>query len=250
MDKHENIPPELLKEIERFVLHKMLPEERESFKARMSINPDMMKATEEMLLFSTGIQEVSLEEKLNYFHKDLSKTSHSVKATTKVFRLKRWLVAASIIFVILVATALLFFTKGKEERLFAEYYQRDPGLLTAMGASENYSFERAMIDYKVGNYEAAITGWERLQLAKPDNDTLHFFLGSAWLALKQTRKAIPYFKKVTAFSKSAFISDAYWYLALAQLKEGNRKESLRMLTKTDHPKRAALLLLLQDERQH
>ena len=38
------------------------------------------------------------------------------------------------------------------QKLFAQFYQEDPGLITAMSSEGQYEFDRAMVDYKSGNY--------------------------------------------------------------------------------------------------
>lgn len=246
MDKNQHIPQEVWEEIERFLRHEMTAEEEEIFKARMSNNPVLQQTTEEMRLLLIGVQEASLQGRLNEFHKELTSSAVPAKTSGKLLRIK-WLAAASVIIIILISASLFLFNKSEEEKLFAQYYQPDAGLLSAMGTSANYTFDRAMVDYKTGNYKAAIKSWESLHTMQPNNDTLNYFLGSAWLANNKAAKAVPYLQQVAASPNSAFMSDANWYLALAYLKEKHTNEAIAALEKTTHPDKDALLKKLQHD---
>lgn len=234
-------------EIECFLLQKMPPAEEELFRERMAKDLDLKDATEQIRLLSIGIQESLLQEKLDAFHQEIStKPDAEQRRKGKTLSMKRWLVAASALLIIALSAYLFIWRKNKEATLYADYFQPDTGLLTAMGTSSNYQFDRAMVDYKSGNYEAAANAWEGLLKLNPANDTLNYFLGSAYLANKSTDKAIPYFEKVIASANSAFVKDAYWYMALAQLKKEDKKKAIFYLQKSDYPEKEALLKKLEE----
>ncbi len=115
-----------------------------------------------------------------------------------------------------------------------------------MGVTDHYEFEKAMVDYKTGQYEEAIAAWNKLLLKNPGNDTLNYFIGSALMADKEFKQAKIYFDKVIEFPASVFIQNARWYKALILLKEGNKKEALELLKLTEHPKKEALIHKLQE----
>lgn len=242
MNTEEQIPHELLEEIERFLNQQMPPVEKEAFLARVSANKELTKNLDEMQLIFLGIQEASLQERLVDFHKEIPhKLEQPKKKEGKLLPLKMWLVAASVVLIISICGWLIFFRQDKNEMLFTEYFQPDPGLVSAMSISENYYFDRAMVDYKTGNYEASIKTLDSLQRITPGNDTLNYFLGTAWLAKKQPGKAIDYLQKASALPNSVFIKDANWYLGLAHLKQGNKKEAIYFIQRSDHLQKEALL---------
>ncbi len=80
--------------------------------------------------------------------------------------------------------------------------------------------------------------------AKPENDTLNYFIGSAWLAKEDGEQAIPYFKKVIAAPGSYFLSDAYWYIGLALLSQNKTGEAIPFIKQSGHEQKDALLLKL------
>ena len=246
MDKQQPIPTEF-EEIELFLLQQMPAKEEEAFLARMSANADLKKRTEEMQLLFLGIQEAALEKKLPVFHKTLrASTNENEIGKYKLLPLKSWLVAASIVSIAALSVWAIWFKNGKEEKLFAQYFQPDPGLISAMGSTDNYVFDRAMIDYKTGNYSAAIKTWDSLQTVHPDNDTLTYFLGSAYLAMEQTGKAIPYLQTITSAKNSVFVKDANWYLALAFIKTGKPKEAIPLLIASEKKEKSEVLKELQN----
>jgi tetratricopeptide (TPR) repeat protein len=241
MSDQHLIPQEQWEEIERFLLHEMTSDEEERFRERMLLDSDLKKATEEMKLLSIGVQEAYLENKLDHFHKEIIPNSAEKKRNGKLLSIRRWLVAASIVFVLIISGYFFFGRKNKNAELYAEFFKPDPGLVSAMGSSPNYQFERGMIDYKTGNYEAAIKTWEGLLVAKPNSDTLNYFLGSAYLANKKTDEAISFFEKITALPAGSFTSDAYWYLGLSYLKQGKTNKAVEYIQKSGNPQREAIL---------
>ena len=125
--------------------------------------------------------------------------------------------------------------------MYAKYYIQDAGLMTAMGVSENYNFDKAMIDYKTGDYEKAIDAWQKLLLTNPANDTLHYFIGSAYMALDRPARALMNFEWVLKSANSNFKTDAYWYAGLALLKQGELEKASNYIRLSDNPKKDELL---------
>ncbi len=236
MNNHDHIPADI-EQVERFLRKEMPPEEREAFLDRLATDGELQQVVEEMQLLSIGIQEAALQRNLDQFHKEMPALR---PAKRNVFSTRRVAAAA----VIIVASALAFWlllNGGREEKLFTSYYQPDPGLPTLMSSADNYEFYQAMVDYKSGEYEKAIAAWDALLQQQPANDTLSYYLGSAWLANKQPAKAITYLEKVAANTNSSFVQDAGWYLALAWLQQGDKEKAKAALEKTQHRRREELL---------
>jgi len=241
----QEIPPEELTLIEQYLLDELPPQEREAFTARLYQDSTLKAQVEEMRLLLVGIKEVSLEKQLNTFHRELSASEHQPATPAK--SLSPWFlkIAASVVLLGALAWWVISQSNGPE-KLFATYYTPDPGLITAMSSSDNYLFDRAMVDYKTGQYEAAIKAWQGLSTSKPNNDTLQYFIGSAWLALHEQEKAIPLFRKVSSAPTSGFWKEANWYLGLALLKEGKTEEALPYLEKSDHQEKQSLISKLKE----
>jgi tetratricopeptide (TPR) repeat protein len=82
---------------------------------------------------------------------------------------------------------------------------------------------------------------------KPENDTLNYFIGSAHLALKDVKIAQSYLEKVTRLPEGRFSQEAYWYLALSYLSEGEFELAKKALAKSDHPDKEALMEALKSK---
>jgi predicted Zn-dependent protease len=245
LDKDQQISQERLEEIERFLQLEMTQEERVSFLSRIQVDPELAEHVNEMQFLYVGVQEASLQQRLDRFHEEIPRNSADTTSGARMFSLRTLLAAASIIIVFAVSGWWLFIRTEPNQSIFADFYSPDPGLISAMTTSDSYLFDRAMIDYKTGHYEDAINAWSKLQTSHPTNDTLNYFLGSAMLATERTEKAIGYLERVTTSGSSAFLKDTYWYLALAWIKEGDVTKAISWLELSDHPQRDELLKRLR-----
>lgn len=237
-----NISPEEFERIEQFLDNEMSPEQMLAFEQELQKDSSLQQKVDEVRLLRTGIEETMLEEKLNEFQAGLSVSSSTSQPPGKVISIgKRLLAAASVIAVIGLSVWWIFLKETKYEKMYSDYYKADPGLLTAMSASDNYTFEKAMVDYKNGNYRNAIEAWLLLQKDQPTSDTLNYFLGAAYQADGNNKEAINYLEKAVANVNSPFYKDACWYLGLAYLKEGKIETAKEYILKSGHAKRESLL---------
>ena len=243
MDNTTDISQEEWESLERYVLNNMTPEERTEFDTKLSADNSLQAKMAEMQLLLIGVNEAVLQEKLNMFHQGLSTEVKEYHIRRKPSSIKTWLIAASILLIAGISGWLLLYRETTDEKLFATYFKQDPGLITAMSATDNYAFEKAMIDYKKGDYKAAIHTWDSLQKGQPANDTLTYFLGVAQLANKNSKEAVTYLEKIPA--SSFFKADAQWYLGLALLKEGKKEEAKKAIQQSSHPDKDELLKKLK-----
>lgn len=247
MNRDIDISQEEFEAIERYIQQQMTVEEREAFTKKLNTDLALKHKLETIKLLLMGIQEAELEEKLEEFHDGLHLLKKNrIQPPTNTFALKKWLVAASVLVIVALSSLLFLNRDTKEEKLFAAYFRPEPGLISAMGTSDNYLFDRAMVDYKVGDYDAALAAWENLLASKPENDTLNYFIGSAYLIKKKEETAIAHFKKVIDNQNSFFRNDALWYTGLALLKLNRKTEALGFIERAEHENKAALLKELKD----
>jgi TolA-binding protein len=200
-------------------------------------DPVWREKADGLRLLILGIEEAKLEDSLEGFHLQTEKVgrqNHWMK----------WVAAASIVGVAVIGASLLL-TGTPEEKLFELYYRPDPGLPTLMGVSDHFQFENAMVSYKTGDYGEAIDHWQELLKEHPGNDTLNYFLGSAYLADGKVPLAIKSLDRVSEVPESVFLSDAYWYLALGKLKLNKKEEAIEALRLSGHPGKERLLSELE-----
>ncbi len=241
MNRNNDITPQESANIERYIFKQMPQDEYDAFTKRLQEDEDLREKTKNTRLLLVGIQEAELTDRINDFHKTLA----FKQKKAKVFSLKQWLVAASVVALVGLSALLFFNHFNSQEKLFNEYYKPDPGLITAMGMSQNYLFDHAMIDYKTKNYDRAIQAWKQLLAEKPANDTLNYFIGSALLANDKAEAAVPYFEKVLTDSSSYFLYDTYWYLGLALVKQQKSEKAIPYIQKAKHANKEAFLQKLK-----
>lgn len=234
MENTPNITQEELELMERFWQGKFVDNKEErQLRERYATDSLWRNKADEARLLVVGIREAALEDKLPGFHRQ-------VAAPVRKTNWLRMGVAACIVGITTLGV-LFFFSKSPGERLFSQFYKPDPGLPTLMGVSDSYEFENAMVSYKTGDYQKALYGWQGLRKSNPGNDTLAYFIGSAYLAQGRTDSALTNLNDVIAVPQSVFRSDAAWYLALAWLKQGNKTEAVKALQQSDHADKERLL---------
>ena len=122
------------------------------------------------------------------------------------------------------------FSATDYEGLYELNHQTYPNTVFAITRSDSReSLERdAFVAYEQGNYESAIPLFDQLSQDGDGEAYIDFFLGQSYLNLKRPKEAIRKFEQAIA-SDGEFTEEAYWYLALAYLKDGNSAEALKLL---------------------
>lgn len=241
------ITPEEFEILEQYLTNQMDSVDREEFSKKIDEDPVLHQKLHSVKLLMIGVQESTLQQNLEQYHKDLESSKENASSSTaKVFSIKQWLVAASILLIAGIAALLYFTAPNPNEKLYSQFFKSDPGLINSMGISDSYEFDRAMIDYKMGEYDKAIVAWEKLLKENSANDTLNYFLGSANLALDNNDKAIRYFSIVLSNPNSAFYKDANWYTGLALLKGNKKEEAIPFIEKSGYPNKDELLKKLKE----
>lgn len=245
MNVHD-FPQEDFEHIEKYVNGNLDPTELEQFEQRLLNDAEFRSKVEELKVTLIGIEAQALKEQLDIFHEELHEntcTSETESTKTTTLNWKYILVAAALI---IAAGSFWFLKTDTNEQLYAKYFSPDPGLPTAMSSSDNYEFYEAMVSYKQGHYQSAISKWEILQKKKPNNDTLNYFIGVAYLADKNEQTAIPFLEEVVKDSNFPLIDDAFYYLGLAYLKTQNINKAKANLHKSTIDNSKALLSELKN----
>ena len=218
MITNSNISQELLEAVERYCNGTMPAEELQNFEARLAADSDFKTTVDDIRTLLLGIEAQSLKEQLDDFHQDLPILLDTEDSNPKVRFLNFRRVAIAAMMVVSLGT-IWYFMGSSNDRLYNQYYSPDPGLPTTMGSSDNFEFYDAMVDYKMGDYKKAIAKWTVLHDKAPKNDTITYFLGTAYLANDMVDKAIPLLKDVAITDESAFQNEAHYYLGFAYLKK-------------------------------
>lgn len=135
---------------------------------------------------------------------------------------------AAVIAVLLSAAVWWMARPNANERLFAEHFTPEPALPVTMSATDDLAFQDAMVAYKLGDHQEARDKWSAQLQGEPGNDTLHFYIASASLAVGDAEAAIPLFKGLADDAGSVFRDRSRWQLFLAYLKIGDREALMAM----------------------
>ncbi len=222
--------------IDAYLLEDLDPNARADFEERMKLFPDFRTLVEEQKAIIRGVEEHTLKNSFEDFHSEI------VEEPKKKWQSPSWLaLAASVLILISVSIWAIFSSGNSSQKVFAANFKPDPGLPTTMSTSSNYDFYYGMVNYKRKEYSEAISRWETLYAANPENDTVIYFLGVANLANGNARQAKKYLQSAKEKPESAFYEDAQYYLALALLKENKIEEAKQALAESTSP--ASIVLL-------
>ncbi|MEX0996295.1 MAG: hypothetical protein WDZ45_04540 [Flavobacteriaceae bacterium] len=230
MHQEKNISQNTLELIERYLNNELHGQSLIDFEKKLQNDKDFRDQVDFVKNIPIGVERAVLKEKIESFHSEIQSQPPTIKLHRTNFFLK-FAVAAS--FIIGFGLLFYFYQTSPNEKLYQAYYSPDPGLPTVMSSTSEYDFYDAMVDYKRKNYDSAIRKWSVSIENSPDNDTLNYFLGMAWMASKEEEKAFPYLEQVTKNNESVFQNDARFYTALYHVKNNNielAKQNLSGLT--------------------
>jgi predicted Zn-dependent protease len=227
--------------IEAYLNNALSEEKLLVFEEQLKRDKEFAATVESIKMTIAGIETQALKEQLNDFHDELTTPEKDTKSKEPKVRTLHWKRIAVAAVLIIAAGSLWFINSDSNQMLYNEFYTPDPGLPTTMNSSNQYEFYNAMVSYKRGRYTDALKTWNSQLKLKAENDTLNYFVGSALMANKEEKKAIPYFKDVTTQKNSVFRNEAFYYLGLAYLKDGQTDQAREFLQQSDLVKAKALL---------
>lgn len=247
MGESENLSQQDQEIFEQFLLDRMSDSEEATFQVRLDSEPEFKRLFEEFKVMFRAIEESGLRSKLNEYHAGIDNDDSKIRKIHPLKYKYRYFIAASVAFLIFLAGYKFMVRPNSYNNIYDKYYTVDPGLPTVMGETGNYEFYKAMVDYKRGEYDTAIAKWEVLLVKKPDNDTLNYFLGSAYLAKYNMDKAIPFLERVTKDPRSFFYSDSQFFLGLIFVKKKDIQEAKAHLKLSKSEKSNQVLLQLENK---
>lgn len=209
-------------------------EAMQQFKNKQEEDPQWDNKLRAVKLLRTGIAEAGLRDAMEQWHQvtfeEKAKTSKPMIAWWKMAGVAAGLVLA-------VGVWFLMNQQDTVSKLYATYYKPDPGLMTVMSNTDDYAFEKAMVEYKSKEYKKAIATWERQLKTQSNSDTLLYFIGAAQQAEGHWQAAEKNLSIVANQSQSAFYKDANWYMALILLKKnGDKNEIIHYLKRSEKEK--------------
>lgn len=231
--------------IEQYLMGLPDPEIQEEIRLKILSDADFAARVEEISQLRLGVERAALAAKLNSFHADVA-DQNRIASVRRLNPFQLWGVAASFFLIISAGIWWIIGQRSPGEDLYQTYYQADPGLVTSMSGDSNYDFERAMVDYKSGEYPKAKAAFESLLKNGSQNDTLRYFLAMTELNLQNEPAAKQLLQAVSMDSTSGFSKDSFWYLALLAMKEGEFDLAKKYLEQSGRTKSDELIQAMED----
>lgn len=226
--------------IEAYIEGKLSVDEVILFEKKLQQDQSFNVTYEEVKNLKSNIEIAFLKENMNDFHKSINNLppKKALFLNSKTFKY-----VLSIAAVFIVGLGIFWNLKpNKYQNIYNNYYTQDPGLPTVMGERSNFQFYDGMVNYKKEEYAEALNKWTTLLQQNPKNDTLHYFIGMAYLGANQDHKAITHLENVGANKFSAFYNEANYYKALYLIKQEKLEEAKKLLLNLkDHLKAKQLL---------
>ncbi len=234
--------------IDRYLSGEMDARDKRAFETRLQSEPVLKRKVEEMQWLLEGVAMGTLKGRLREFHDSLPQAESADPHTADTMQISwmRYAVAASLAIVAGVTIWWFADQSSIEQELFAQYFEPDPGLVTAMSQQSNYQFYEGMVAYKRGHYDEAIATWDVILEMQPHNDTLNYYLGVSYLAQGDQQKAIPYLRKSTKVPASVFMDESYHYLGLAALKNNDRSGAIQAFERSGLAESKTILSLIKE----
>lgn len=233
--------------IHAYLYDELTAAERETFERRMDTESGWRDKVEEVKLLVLGIKEANLSRDLDAWKEQLifpenAGTSLPNRPSIPLYR--QWWVAASLILLAVGAMWIMWRQGNTAERLYQAYYEQDIGLPIEMSASEEsrYRFYDGMVSYKEGNYPDALEKWKDVGDEMLQSDTLGYYRAVAYMGMADVAAAAGLLIGIASDDRSAFHSDAVWYLALCYLRQDDIDASTTWLKTIPHDHRAQQLL--------
>lgn len=238
-----SISPEEYAMLEDYLDGNLSGEALMAFEAKLAQDPIWKYKLDEVKFLREGIEVSAMKAQIDLFHKEMK---GSTKSSRSLFSLWPWAAAACFIVFLTAGVFLLGWFTSDSERLFEAYYEKDPGLIAVMSESENYEFERGMVDYKTEKYDEALELWMPLLDADPQNDTLQYFIGLSYLGVEDFTSSQELLQEVANNPNSQFQKDAAWYSGLMLVKQGEYEEAISFLRMSNRKEADDLILKIQE----
>jgi tetratricopeptide (TPR) repeat protein len=147
----------------------------------------------------------------------------------KVRKIKKWLAAASIAFLLIsggeAVQNYLLTRDSLENRLYEAYYE--PFDKTGQYDLNTNALKLAQQKYTNGEYENALFSFQNLPTSLSIAAERHFYIGLSFMELEQYEKAIENFEQVTKRPEGiGYLAQTQWYIGLCYLKTGDKEKAM------------------------
>lgn len=208
----------------KYLLGGMDADSEREFAQELKNNPELHKEYE----FQKEVAEAITEDDIMELRGELESIESSRRKGLKLHltNIQKFTAAASI--TLFLGLGLLWLYIGQitnPQELYASYFQTYPNIHSQRSVNKDAQTERlervAFQAYEEKNWTVAVSLFNELIDASPENTTYVFYGGIVNLKQEKPEQAISHFKEVLQEQDNLLASQANWYIALAYLKTGN-----------------------------
>ncbi len=189
--------------------------ERKSFEQRIQ---DEASFAEEVAFYisANNILRQRIDEEKKQRFRDLYQQQKAASVTTPVVKIWRYVAAASIVIVLLLATWLIRSNKTSPQQLAGNYIKQNWKTLPVTMGTED-SLDLGVTLYNSGRLREALPIFETLSNTHPENTDAKKFAGIVYLRLDEYDKALEYFSGLEA-NKNLYSNPGKFYKAITLLR--------------------------------
>jgi len=172
------------------------------------------------------------DQQLDDLRKAISEKSNSATLESKdtYWTLNR--IAAAILFIVVSAAAMVYWTAQSNEENFLAEFQSSKDLIESVRSTADYpagnQYKEGFELYRNENYQESLFFFENMLESQPENSIAHYFSGLSALNLDELDKAIENLS-YARLNDENYYEDATWNLALANIGIGNIDEAKALI---------------------
>ncbi len=222
----------LLQKIEDYLKHELPPEEKLAFQQKIQKNADLQSKIKSVQRADQFLDEWIQADILDDVERIAQSTnieeelptvqSNDSPSRSQGIKRFKWTVAAGFLLISSFGFYFLYLPSQHSNRaIVEEVYEAYPGrgnLLTLDSSALASSFHKGMALYDEAKYAEAITHLKEVSIDDPSYWMTQVYLGNALMSEKNPAAAIPVLANIT--QQSSYQDQGLWYLALAQLQNG------------------------------
>ena len=230
----------LLQKIEDYLADELPQKEKQAFEQQVKENPDLENKIESVKRADQFLDDWLQADILDDVERiaqsqidpseEISQASPTAPKSWRI-SLRNWGIAASLLFLSAFGYYSLYLPSQYSNQAIVEaVYEVYPGqgnLLSTSPTDSVGSFYRAMVLYDQSKYDQAIIGLQQIPMSDPSYWSAQLYLGNALLAGQNPGAAIPVLTRTA--KQAAFQDQSLWYLALAQLQDGQEAAASQSL---------------------
>lgn len=211
--------------IEKFLSNEMSETERTIFKAELESD----KALANEFLFSQSIDSaIAREDVIDLRKKLLAAMGKNQKTKVPVFKLtqQRWWLAAASLLILVAIGATIFLQSPKkltDEQIFKTYYSSENVIDITRGDA---SIVDALVKFQQKDFNTSSNLFSQILEKDKSNMAVWFYYGIANIEIGNFENARKSFNTIIDQNDNLYIEHAEWYLALCNLKAGQKAKAI------------------------